>query len=521
MKKLLTLWVLLINLTLLTSQANQFVMVMPSQMVEFDPQIAFNTTEAQIFTAFYEGLLTYDAETLRPVGGAAESWVISKDRKTYTFTLRNNLRFSDGSKITAQSFYHSFLRLLDPKNSKPYANNLDIIVGAKDYRTGKADEFSLGIKAIDDLTIEFKLTHPAPYFLSILTHYSTVPISQSQLPGLWDTPLKIAFSGPYIISNMNESELLLKKNPFYWDTNNVYFETIRLKFNNTTQRTTEAANRYQVDWVSSGAFDYSLVEKHSSVRLSAQFATNYYYFSSKEKAFKNPLVRKALVKALPLDLMRKNQPLKAYSLVPPINGYPASKGVVQLSQDVIANQKEAKKMLAKAGYKDLSKLPTIYIAVSYESDTVANLMKEAWEALGLEVDIVVAPSDSDYNQFIKENSPTLAMMSWVGDYLDPHTFLNMWTSKSPLNLSDFKDKAFDALIETSDLQLVSSDRLKTLADAEVLLLDSGYIIPIGHVPSVNLIDISVIDGWVDNPLDIHPFKYLKIKKPKALGRTIT
>jgi oligopeptide transport system substrate-binding protein len=503
-------WVLSVMLPLSaqTPRGNDLVLVYPSQYVEFDPHKASSDTEAQLFTALYEGLVSYDPQTLRPAPGAAESWIISEDRLTYTFTLRKNLYFSDGSRITAQSFYRAFLRLLTNDTRHFSASFFDVVKGARAYRLREAAADDLGLKVIDDRTLQITLGNPAPYFLSVLAHYALSPISQRQLPMLWDSPLRIACSGPYMIAGVSDKEIMLEKNPFYWDAANVAIGRIYIRFSDDAQNVSADFNRYRVDWASSGTFAPDHILAKESLRVGAQFATSYYFFASDDAVFTSAPLRIALVQAMPLTLLRKSQLISARTLVPPIKSYPKPRGI---RESFI----RAERALADLGYAGGENLPPVTIAAFTRNDAYALLVKEAWENLGLQVSIITPQQGEDYFDFIQRVRPTLALMVWIGDYLDPQAFLNMWRTDSPYNFSNFKEKAFDNFLDAANFQS-GSQRLKTLSDAEALLLNGGSVIPLGHPPSINLIDTNIVSGWYDNPLDIHHFKYLTLNSTTAI-----
>lgn len=163
-----------------SSKTRPLVISFSSADIEFNPLHTFTSTEAQIYTALYEGLVSYNPFTLEPVPAAAESWQVSSDKKVYIFTLRKNSYYWDGLNVTAEDFRNSWLKLLNPETEAQYSFLLDIIEGAKEYRTGITDkENSVAIEVLDNYKLKITLSEPAEHFLKILCHHSFVPIHPS------------------------------------------------------------------------------------------------------------------------------------------------------------------------------------------------------------------------------------------------------------------------------------------------------------------------------------------------------
>ena len=191
--------------------------------VNLNPIISYTTTEAQIYTAIYEGLVIYDPYSMDPLPATASRWEISSDGKIYRFTLRPSARYSNGDGVVAAHFRDTWLELLSPEMNAPYASLLDIVVGARAYRTGEnADPNSVGIRVISDRTLEVELETRATHFLRILCHHSFVPVHPDMLGReTWSEQNPIVGNGPYLIENFSSEEMVLVKNEHYWDERNV------------------------------------------------------------------------------------------------------------------------------------------------------------------------------------------------------------------------------------------------------------------------------------------------------------
>ncbi len=463
--------------------------------VAMDPAHAITTTEAQFFTGIYEGIVTYDPQTLEPLPAIASSWDISKDKLRYTFHLNPNAKFSDGTPIKAQDFYDSWMRLILPQTNADYASLLDIVQGVRDYRLGKIkDKKTVKITVINDTTLQVDLVRPGAHFLNILCHHSFIPYTLNKQ----GDP---KFSGAFYPVKQDYGYDLIKNN-YYWDKANVALDKIKLKVVDDPSEKTDMFNKNQAQWVADG-FDFNGVSWRPAIVYNSLFATSYFYFQESNEVYKNPKVRLGLIQLLPWQEIRKNQYYQTETLVPAFQSYPKVEGSAHTDiEKGMANLKEA-------GYPEGKGLPTIKILISQsdELNRIALLMKNTWEEkLKVTVDIEQTP----YNQYYRaldEDSYTLGSISWIGDFADPLTFLQMWTSNSNLNDSQYSNKAYDDIVEQSSGE-PRPDRFKTQAEAEKILLDSGIILPLGNSAVFNLIDTNYIKGWYANPLDIHPFKYL-------------
>lgn len=493
---------------------SELVVAMSKSDIQLNPMLAFTATEAQLFTALYEGLVTYNPFTLEPVPGVAKSWEISPDGKTYVFHLREDARYWDGQPVTANDFRDSWLKLLNPKEKAPYSFLLDIVKGAKAYRLGEdKNPASVGIKVLDPHTLEVDLTEPATDFLKILCHYAFVPIPKPFLSVKdWSAQPTVPGNGPFYILKHNADEIILEKNQLYWDADHVKLSSIKILLTNDAEKVTTLFNEGKIQWAAGNA-DWNKVKNTKSIVVNPLFATSYFYFNCRQTPWSNAEVRRALALLLPWDRIRVPNQLyiPATTLVPRIGTYPDVTGITK--QDIPA----AMALLAQAGFVGGKGLPTVTIAVPEggESQRVAEVMAKAWRSeIGLEVDIKTYSYNAYYDAV--QSAPfTLATTTWIGDFADPLTFLQMWTSDSNLNGADYRNPAYDRLIKESIGQ-PESERYKTMADAETMLLSQAPVLPIDHTPAVNLINLSTIDGWYPNPLDIHPFKYMEWRAPEPI-----
>lgn len=476
---------------------------LPMHEIVWDPHAVSHVTEHRLLAALYEGLVVLDPTTLMPVPALAETWSVSEDGLTYTFTLRANLRFSDGADLSAISFYRSFLRLIDPVSVRANAELLYAVKNVRAYSTGEPiDRQDLGFVAVDERTFVITLEHPAPYFLEILSHPALSPISQSQLPAVWDKPMMVVYSGPYLVGAVGENTVTLKRNRLYWDAASVEVKEISVRFYDNAFTATEHFNDEEVDWINS-VFDPTAIRRSGRmVQYTRLYASQYYFFTQQEGMYANTALQQALVQLLPLHHIREAQSVGLATLTPTIPNYPLA---ATLQTDPV----EAYLTLAALGFPRGRGLAPISILAFDRDDQVAHLMADVWRATleGVEVRVVYADDETS-----EHGLPTVMSEKWLADYLDPLAFLSQWRSDARMNQSTFNNSEFDRLIEISHHQ-EGKERLATLSAGETLLLQSGVVIPIAHVLEFNLIDLSQVKGFSFNPLGRQSFKALKLVRP--------
>ncbi|MCL2243420.1 MAG: peptide ABC transporter substrate-binding protein [Treponema sp.] len=481
------------------------------QDIELDFRKSYFASEAQIYTAIYEGLFSYHPFTLEPVAAVAERWALSEDKKQWTFTLRQSARFWNGDPVRAEDFRAAWISLLEPERESPYSSLFDIIEGARDFRNGiEKDPAKVGIIASDRRTLVVKLNSPASFFPAMLCHHSFSPIHSSMLNRKW-SPSETSdwtppvSNGPFRINTMDEKSIVLLKNEQYWDRRNVSLNKLIIKLTETAEEASVLWNTGEARWIAGDVNVESLTDR-SGIQVNVMFATHYYYIRSDIRPWNDARVRRAMTLVLPWEEIRSAYSLPADTLIFPITGYPRVEGISE------TNYEEAQRLMSEAGYPGGARMPDLVIRLtpSREASRIGGLMAVAWkEILGFNVRVEVIPYER-YFQSMKENGYTIGSSTWIGDFADPYTFLQMWRRDSNLNDARYNDADYEALIEKSMLE-EGNARLTTLANAEKLLLDRGVVLPISYSPALNIVDTAELEGWYPNALDIHPFKYISFR----------
>ncbi|MDR1950322.1 MAG: peptide ABC transporter substrate-binding protein [Spirochaetaceae bacterium] len=485
---------------------DELTVVFSGEPAELDFRKSYLASEAQLFTALYEGLFSYHPFTMEPVPAMASSWEVSEDKKQWTFTLRDRARYWNGDPVTAEDFRSAWLSLLDPSRESPYSSLFDIIRGAKEFRLGLlADPAEVGIETPNSKTLVVHLNSPASFFPSMLCHHSFSPIHPSMIKTAdWSLAPPVS-NGPFYVTENRGQTLVLTKNPNYWDDRRVALRQITLRYAQDRDEATALWNSGEARWIS-GDINFDILTDRSGIMVNALFATHYYFIRSAGAPWDDHRVRKALSLVLPWEQLREGFYLPAKTLIYPIPGYPEVEGLEE------ADPEEAKRLLGEAGYPGGQGLPELRIRLTPSMDAarIGGLMAAAWmQELGVTVTIDVVPY-ARYFQSLKQNDYEVGFSTWIGDFADPYTFLQMWRQDSNLNDARFNDADYEALMERSMTE-EGEKRWKTLAEAEELLLDRGTVLPISYSSALNIVDTAELDGWFPNALDIHPFKYLAFK----------
>ncbi|HBM16937.1 MAG TPA: peptide ABC transporter substrate-binding protein [Lentisphaeria bacterium] len=494
-----------------------------SEPQDIDPQTVTGVPEQRIISALFEGLLSENPETLEPEPALAESWSVSPDSLTYTFKLRDNLKWSNRDPITANDFVYAYKRILSPALGSQNAYMLYCMKNAEKYNKRIIADFSeVGVKALDDNTLQIKLARPTPYFLSLVTHMAWFPIDKNAIEKFgtmdqrgtkWTLPGNLVCDGPFVLKNWEVNKVItVVKNPLYWDARNVKLNQIEffpISDNQAEERTFRAGQLHITYTVPSSKIDYYQKNKSDLIHISPYMGTYYMVFNVNKYPFDSALVRKALSlaidrKSLAEDVVKGGkQP--ANSFTPPNTGDYTAK--TNLPYDV----KFARECLANAGYPDGKGFPTIELMynTSERNRQIAEAIQAMWQSnLNIKVELVNKEWKMYLDSF-RTRDFSIAAASWIGDYNDPLTFLGMWTSDSTNNRARWSNSQYDKLIEDASVLSDQATRYDYFNEAEKLLMDQMPVMPLYYYTSMALISPDV-KGWHPNILDHHPYKYMSL-----------
>lgn len=468
----------------------EFVVLTSENTLDLNPHTASYSIEAQILNGLYEGLFTYNPLTLEPEPALCESYKLSRDKKTWTFFIRPDLKFSNGEKITAQTIKDSWIALLDLKEEAPYASLLDIISGVEEYRKTSTAIENLGINVIDEKTLTVRLISPAEHLPNILCGTPFAAVNKDLT----------VFSGPFVLSKNTESELVLTKNANYWDANKVALPSIKVIFSNNLEENTFQFNMGKIDWATDSV-DVSKILNTNAMYLSTQFGTEYFFIKTINSPWNNPNMRAALLSAIPWEKLQEKSLVKAPTFIVPTLNYPEIVGVPEQDNN------NSKKLIQESGLEQTEFTITCAIPDNEYALGLVSVLKEAWKEINVNLQIQKT-SSTRYLRSISGWNADLFTYTWIGDFADPMAFLELFRGNSSLNESCWNDSYYNDLLSKASFES-GANRLELLSQAEQYLIDQGLVIPISHPVSFNAIDLSVITGWYENALNMHPLKYLE------------
>ena len=489
-----------------------------------DPHVVTGVTEHNIISALLEGLVTEDPKTLEPQPGAAESWSVSDDGTVYTFVLRSNGKWSNGDTVTAHDFVFSFERMLSPGLSAEYAEMLFVMKNAAAFHEGTITDFSqVGVRAVNDYTLEITLNAGTPYFLSVLNHYSWYPVHKptilkhgkmDELHTPWTRPGNYVGNGVFVLDTWEVNKVIVvKKNPLHWDAKIVRLEAIH--FHAIEKALTEERAFRAGDLHVTGTVPLDKIEKYQQkspelLMVSPYIGTYYYLFNVEQPPLDDVRVRKALSmsidRAAICTYVLKAGQLPAYHFVPPDTGGYTSQA--RVTYDIAA----AKKLLAAAGYPDGEGFPGFELLYNTNEShrKIAEVIQQMWQK-NLNINVVLKNQEwKVYLDSTQQGDFQVARAGWIGDYVDPNTFLDLWITGGGNNRTRWSNSDYDNFISTAAATSDAAVRFNAFQKAETTLLDELPIMPIYLYVSLSLIQPGV-RGWHPTLLDHHPYKYVYLE----------
>lgn len=485
-----------------------------------DPGLSSGNVETNIALALFEGLVQYNPKGGEPLPGVAERWTISGDQKVYTFYLRKTARWSDGKPVTAHDFGYAWERVLNPKTAAKYAFAHYYIKNAHAYNTGKiSDPKQLGFKTLDDHTFQVTLENPTPFFLELLCYTSFKPVPKwavEQFGPKWTLPKNIVSNGPFKMTSWTPyKELTVVKDLNYWDAAQVKLAGIifyPVEDKDTALKMYDAGE-IDVAWELPATLIPSLMNRKDFVK-SPYIATYFYRVNVTKPPLNDKRIRQALSYAIDrktlCDQFLQKTEMPHSGLVPlGLQGYAPVTGLE-------FNVAKAKQLLAEAGYSDPSQLPPI--TIHYNTDDrhklVAQVVQQMWKKnLGIHVQLW----NEEWKSYLKTQNMMNYQVSrsgWIGDYPDPTTFLDMFTTNSTINQTGWKNAGFDFLLQKAAQELNPQKRFETLRQAEAVILEESPVIPFYTYSKMYLIK-PYVKGFYPNLQDIHPYKWVYLEGNSA------
>lgn len=490
-----------------------------SEVQSLDPHKIEGVPESNINRDLFEGLLISDVDG-KPSPGVAEKWE-NKDFKVWTFHLRKDAKWSDGSPVTAQDFVYSWQRLANPNTASPYSSYLQYghIVNIDDIIAGKKPVTDLGVKAIDDHTFEVTLSEPVPYFYKLLVHSSVSPVPKAVVEKFgdkWTQPANIVSNGSYKLKDWVVNErIVLERNTNYWDNAKTVINQVT--YLPISSEVTDV-NRYrsgEIDMTYNNMpielFQKLKKEIPNEVHVDPYLCTYYYEINNQKPPFNDVRVRTALKMALDRDIIVnkvKNQgDLPAYSFTPP---YTDGAKLVEpewfkWSQD--KRNEEAKKLLSEAGFT--AEKPLTFDLLYNTSDLHKKLAIAAASIWKKNLGANVKLENQEWKTFLDtrhQGNYDVSRAGWCADYNEPTSFLNMVLSDSSNNTVHYKSAAFDKLIADTLKVTDEAQRSELYSKAEQQLDKDSAIVPVYYYVNARL-----VKPWVGGYSGKDPMDNIHVK----------
>ncbi len=495
----------------------EFIVNNATEIQSLDPSHIQGVPEHRVYMALFEGLTINDPVTSSAVPGLAKSWTTSADGKTVTFKLRDSV-WSDGMPVTAQNFVDGWLRTLDPKTASEYAYMMGMVVkGADDYNKGiTTDPSTVGVKALDDHTLQVELVGPAAYFVDMTAHYVFAPLPMhviNKYGDNWVKPEYFIGNGPYTLAEYKPQDyIFLIKNEQYWDAANVKINSIKILPITDAKTSYNMFIKGEIDWDTGVPTDLIDEAKlRADYQANPQLATYYYCFNNQRPPFDNPLVRKALSAAVDkkglVEKVTKAGQIPTDAFTPPMAGFEPQPGV---GYDIA----QAKAYMAAAGYPNSVGFPAFVIKYNTNEghQKIAEYIQEQWKTnLGLNCSL----QNEEWTTFLDTRSNAhdfdVARHGWVGDYSDPSNFLELFLAKGGNNDGLYANPAFDELVKKAAMMPAGDARNAVLMAAEKIFAEDQAMLPLYWYVDLDMIDLTKWDGWSGNPQGVHHWKFISKK----------
>ena len=506
-----------------------------SEPQTIDPALNSAVDGAIMINHMFEGLVKWvdDGEgNAVTAPGQAESWekVVNDDGTvTYTFTLRDGIKWSDGQPVTAGDFEYSWKRLANPETAADYCYMIDMVQGYAAVADGSADPDTLGVKAIDDKTLEITLSYDCPYFEEIMAFPATFPVRQDIVEGNeeWTyDPATYIGNGQYRMTEWSHNAYILtEKNPEYYDYENLGPDTIRYTLLDDDNAILAAYNSGELQFIESLPTDeVANYLASGELQIVDYIGTYYVCFNTEDEIFSDPRIRKAF--SLVIDRNYIVEQVTQTGQVPasgfvPYGVYDAegSSGddfrtvggdyYSVAAEDYEANCEEARQLLAEAGYPDGEGFPAVDYLYNTgdEHKSIAEALQNMWQT---ELGVTVNLNNQDWNVFLqtrKDGDYQIARNGWIADYNDPCSFLDMWYTDGGNNDAQYSNPEYDALIDAAKATSVQSERMEAFHQAEDILMGQDSVhAPIYFYTQKYMLDDSV-SGMYYTPLGYFFFGY--------------
>ncbi len=518
MKKLLCLMLCLMMLAAVSAvsadPAQEIIFALANEPDGIDPGVTNNSFASPILNNVFEGLVEYSSLDGSLIPAEAESWTISDDGLVYTFTLRDGLKWSDGSDHNAQDYVYAMKRILDPNTEAKYVDFLlGYVEGAEEYYADNSIGFDkVGVSAPDDKTFVFKLKAPTPYWIDVLAMWTFSPVQEATIAANGERWTLAAdtyvTNGPFRIAEINMGEsFVLEKNPYYYDADAVKLEKLTFRFIPDLSTSLMAYESGTIDGMNTvPPSDLPrLKAEGAGVVVNPYYSTTWYDFNCAKAPFDNVLVRKAFCQAVDrlaiIEDVLQDEADPAYSFMSPgyvVNGVDLMDGASDNDLSEEADVEAARATLAEAGYPNGEGFPEITLSY-YTNESIAKvveaLARQLQDALNIKIKIDNADWAVYYSDILAGNYD-IGAMGWGGDYLHPMTFLALFVTDDVNNQVFYSNAEYDALVAQAANMTDTEEAFKVMQQAESVAAAEYPVLPLYYRTSKMLMHDNVKGYYV-------------------------
>ena len=497
-----------------------------SEPQDLDPHVVTGVPEHKLLMALFESLVTENPKDLSPEPAMAEKWDISPDGRVYTFHLRDGLKWSDGTPITATTFVRSYQRMLTPTLAAEYSYLLHFVKNAKEYNEGKLKDFSqVGFKAVNDRTFEVTLNFPTPYLLKIIAaHYSWYPVpihviekfgGMDKKGTAWTRPENIVSNGPFIVKEWRQQQVIVTtRNPQYWDRDRVKLDGIEfypVENQDAEERMFRTGQLHMTYELPVAKVDVYRKDFPDVLRTDPYLGVYFYRVNVTKPPLNDKRVRRALALAIDRDSLVKNVvrggQAPAYAV-----SYPGTAGYVPRAK-LSGTVEDAKRLLAEAGFPNGQGFPKLDLLYNTHQNhrIIAEAIQQMWRR-NLNVDITLRNEEWKVYLDSQDNRAfDIQRAGWIADYVDPHVFLEIWITGNLNNDTGFSNAEYDKLLQQALAAKNDEERYEIYQKMDAILVEELPVIPLYYYTSVRALSKKV-KGYHPTLLDNHPYKYISLEE---------
>lgn len=500
-----------------------------SEPGSLDPALAQGTHESWILNNLFEGLMKHDS-TGQVIPGMAKEYTLSEDDLTYTFTLRDDIYWSNGDPVTAQDFEFAWKRALDPELAADYAFQLYYIKGAEAYNSGEGTVDDVAVKALDDKTLEVTLETPTAYFLDLCAFYTYYPVNKSVVeanPDWAKDPSTYVCNGPFMLKTwQHNAKIILAKNENYYDKDSIKLTGIDfdiIEDENTAWQKYEGGEYDILVTLPQAVVAQLKAQNSPELEIGPQVGTYYYNLNNDKKPFNNKKVRQALAYSLDrqtiVEKIAQGGQIAATGVVPPGLLDENGKDFREVNGDLIGYDVEKAKALFAEGLAEegmtvadfnAQKFVLLY-NTSEAHKKIAQAAQEMWRTnLGIEIGLENVEFQVKLDRE-KAGDYDISRAGWIGDYSDPMTMLDLWYSTGPFNDANYNNPEYDKLIDLAKSTADQPVRFDAMRKAEKILMEDVPIVPVYFYTQPYAVK-PYVSGIYKTPLNYPTITYADINR---------